>query len=166
MHDFKILVRSWINKRWASKKEILRLCGKLNWACRVVRGGRTFLRRLIDLSCRLKSKHHRIWVNSESRQDILWWVSGLEYFHGNTRFISDLPPPHSDLVTDACRQSGGGYHEGDWFFPPRPFPSGWCEPRSESGRQAQHLEPRLYWSQPSDIFLKCTLTITSQLPPP
>ena len=60
--------------------------------------------------------HHRIWVNAEARQDILWWAAGLDYFHGATRFVSDLPPPHSNLVTDACRQSGGGYYESDWFF--------------------------------------------------
>ncbi|KAL9955063.1 hypothetical protein ACROYT_G042667 [Oculina patagonica] len=36
------------NKQRATKKQLQRLAGKLNWACRVVYGGRTFLWRILD----------------------------------------------------------------------------------------------------------------------
>lgn len=36
------------NKKLASKKQLQRLAGTLNWACRVVYGGRSFLRRILD----------------------------------------------------------------------------------------------------------------------
>ena len=116
LSELKDLVSVWLKKKRASKREILSLCGRLNWACRVVRGGRTFLRRLIDLSCRLKQHHHRIWLNSQAREDIQWWHFGLQQFHGYTKFISDMRPPDSQLVTDSCRISGGGLFEHDWFF--------------------------------------------------
>ena len=53
----KDLIHSWQLKKRCSKKELLSLLGRLNWACRVVRGGRTFLRRLIDLAKKLKQNN-------------------------------------------------------------------------------------------------------------
>ena len=91
--ELKDLLLVWTSKRRASKKELLSLIGKLSWASRVVRGGRTFVRRLIDMSCKLKANHHRTWLNSESKADINWWIKGLELFHGFTKFNSDLTPP-------------------------------------------------------------------------
>ena len=114
--EFVDLVDLWTKKKRVSKKELLSFVGKLNWACKVVRGGRTFLRRLIDLSCSLKANHHRTWLNLEAREDIKWWVNGLKFFHGYTNFIGDLLPPHSEFVTDACHKGGGGLYEHDWFY--------------------------------------------------
>ena len=99
-----------------SKKDLLRFLGKLNWCCKVVRGGRTFLRRLIDLSMLLKKNHHKIWLNAEAREDINWWVASMEYFHGNTKFVDDLRPPSDTFATDACMLAGGGHYRGDWFY--------------------------------------------------
>ena len=91
--DLKCLLNTWLTKKKCSKKDLLKFLGKLNWACRVVRGGRTFMRRLIDLSKTLRLMHHRGWLNVETRKDILWWSSALEIFHGHTQFIQDIPPP-------------------------------------------------------------------------
>ena len=114
--ELKSLVHKWTFKKRTSKRELLSFVGKLSWASRVVRGGRTFVRRLIDLSCKLKENHHRMWLNTEARADISWWQTGLELFHGNTPFLSDLRPPNSEFITDACPWGGGGYHESDWFY--------------------------------------------------
>ena len=45
---------NWQAKRKATKRELQQLIGKLNWVARVVKGGRTFLCRLIDLRDRLQ----------------------------------------------------------------------------------------------------------------
>ena len=116
LSDTKNLVKLWLTKKRATKKELQQFIGKLNWACRVVRGGRTFLRRLINATMKLKATHHRTWLNAEVRADIAWWASGLDYFHGSTSFVSDIRPPSSELITDACRVAGGGIYEHDWFF--------------------------------------------------
>ena len=92
------------------------ILGKLNWASQVVRGGRTFLRRLIDLSMKLKKNSHRTWLNREARADLEWWSKALTLFHGSTCFIQDLSPPDSDFKTDACRIGGGGWYKNDWFY--------------------------------------------------
>ena len=128
LNELKELIDSWMTKKRVSKRDLLKLCGKLNWACRVVRGGRTFLCRLVDLSCRLHKNHHRIWLNTEAREDIKWWLFGLKHFHGYTRFTGDLLPPSTALATDSCKVSGGGTYEHDWFYVDfrADFP-GWCD---------------------------------------
>ena len=116
LSELKELVALWNTKKRVSKLDLLKLCGKLNWACRVIRGGRTFLRRLIDLSCKVKANHHRLWLNREARADLDWWATGLEVFHGSACFVCDLSPPHGSFETDACRESGGGLYMHDWFY--------------------------------------------------
>ena len=116
LSNLKQLITKWQVKKRASKKEILSLAGKLNWACRVVRGGRTFLRRVIDISAKLKANHHRTWLNLEFRKDLEWWSVGLSKFHGFTHFVDDIPPPTQDLKTDACLVGGAGIFNSDWFY--------------------------------------------------
>jgi hypothetical protein len=50
----KELVDSWIGKKRCSKLELQRLVGRLNWCARVVVGGLSFLRNLINLMTKLK----------------------------------------------------------------------------------------------------------------
>ena len=45
----KELISSWSQKQKVSKKELQHLVGKLNWCARVVFGGRSFMRNLINL---------------------------------------------------------------------------------------------------------------------
>lgn len=110
------LVLSWQRKKRASKKDIQRICGKLNWACRVIRGGRHFLRNIINLIKRLKNDKHRIWINREARSDLIWWSTGLQIFNGETSFINDIPPPTVLMNTDACQNGCAGICMNDWFY--------------------------------------------------
>ena len=48
------LLPKWLYRRKCTKKELLSLIGKLSFICKVVRPGRIFLRRLIDLSTTVK----------------------------------------------------------------------------------------------------------------
>lgn len=41
--ELQRVVSNFLNKRQVNKKQLQQLAGKLNWACRVVYGGRTFL---------------------------------------------------------------------------------------------------------------------------
>ena len=51
LHDLKAQLWIWHNKRACKKCKLLSLLGLLNHACKVARAGRSFLRRLIDVSC-------------------------------------------------------------------------------------------------------------------
>ena len=46
MTELKLLVASWVGRRFCTLKELESLVGKLQHACKVVRPGRTFLRRM------------------------------------------------------------------------------------------------------------------------
>lgn len=53
------LVNTFSHEASASKPQLQSLAGSLNFACQVVHGGRTFLRRVIDCLNKLKHSSHR-----------------------------------------------------------------------------------------------------------
>ena len=55
-------------KRSITKRDLQRLVGKLNFAARVVFGGRTFLRRIIDVINTLSRPHHHIRINKQFKR--------------------------------------------------------------------------------------------------
>ena len=69
------LIRTFEGKRKCTKKELLSLIGKLSFASKVIPSGRTFIRRLIDLSTTVNKLSHRISLNSAAREDLRWWSS-------------------------------------------------------------------------------------------
>ena len=56
--------------RACTKKQLLSLIGQLSHACKVVKPGRSFLRRLIDLSTTASQLHHDIRLNISARANI------------------------------------------------------------------------------------------------
>ena len=67
------LIWSWRTKKSCTKRELLSLIGHLQHACRVVPPGRSFLRRMIELSTKAKELHHHICLNVGFRSDLQWW---------------------------------------------------------------------------------------------
>ena len=63
---------TWKSRKTCKKRDLLSLIGLLSHACKVVRSGRSFLRRLIDLSMVPKHLEHYVHLNSEVRSDIEW----------------------------------------------------------------------------------------------
>jgi hypothetical protein len=116
LDEVKLLIKSWLPKKKATKKEIQKLVGKLNWCCRVIQGGRTFMRNLINLISKVKLAHHYVRLGAAARSDIHWWDTGLELFHGYSPFPDDIPTPSSVFSTDACLVGGGGQYLNDWFY--------------------------------------------------
>ena len=111
------LLPKWQNRRTATKQQLLSLIGKLHHISLVVRPGRLFLRRLIDLSCTVKGNRHHINLNVEARKDIQWWLDWLPTWNSS----SFIPQPrtilHSDLklYTDASGIGFGATYRNDWF---------------------------------------------------
>lgn len=81
------------HRKGATRKQIARLCGVLSHCARVVRGGRTFSRRVLDLLKGLSQGNPRIHLKEEFRLDIAWWVSWAEHFNSSiflTRYFSGI----------------------------------------------------------------------------
>ncbi len=68
------LVSAWSHRKACRKRELLSLTGKLAHTCKVVKHGRTFLRRMIDTAQRTRQLDHWIHLTAEFRSDLLWWV--------------------------------------------------------------------------------------------
>jgi hypothetical protein len=114
--ELKRLVGKWVKKRRATKLEIQKFAGKLNWASRVVRGGRTFMRRVLDLLLQVRESHHHVRINARAREDISWWHFGLKRFHGHVGFKCDQSLPNYVFASDACLVGGGAYFGSDWLY--------------------------------------------------
>ena len=63
---------TWKSRKECKKRDLLSLIALLSHACKVVRSGRSFLCRLIDLSMVPKHLEHYVRLNSEARSDIEW----------------------------------------------------------------------------------------------
>jgi hypothetical protein len=69
----------------------------------VVRGGRTFLRNLINQLPLMSEPHHYIRLSASAKSDINWWLIGLRKFHGYTSFACDLTlPSHVFSLMRVC----------------------------------------------------------------
>lgn len=69
-------------KTRATKKQIQKLCGILSHCSKVVKGGRTFSRRIIDLLKGLPQHNARIRLSREFQEDIHWWRGFADTFNG------------------------------------------------------------------------------------
>ena len=113
------LLEEWGDRKACTRKELESLIGLLNHACKVVRSGRSFLRRMIDL---LHAVHHPphsrtpIRLNAGFRADLAWWREFLTRWNG----VSFLPPPShlpmTEFTSDASGSWGcGAWHRLSWF---------------------------------------------------
>lgn len=114
LHALRSELVKWRRRRACSKRKLLSLIGHLGHAAKVVRPGRTSLRRLIDLSTSATELHHHIRLNASTRADIAWWWSFGKEWNGVSLLTS--PPPSCSMFSDASGGWGcGGSWSSHWF---------------------------------------------------
>jgi hypothetical protein len=84
INDLVSILNSFRGRHRASLRQLQCLAGKLNFACRVVRGGRTYLRRVLDVMGPLKKPNHKAKLSIEFHKDVSWWLAFLPTFNGRT----------------------------------------------------------------------------------
>ena len=102
------------NRTRATKKQIQRLCGILSHSSKVIKGGRTFSRRVIDLLKSLPEGNPRIRLTSEFRKDLQWWRDFAKDFNGKEKVILEQLSYSQSLFTDSCLQGYGLVLGNDW----------------------------------------------------
>lgn len=114
----KSTLGGWSTKISCTKRELLSLIGQLQHACKVVRPGRTFLRRMIDLSTVAKQLHHHIRLTAAFRSDLQWWLTFLIKWNGVSMMQAIVQKrPEAVITSDASGNWGCGAFssQGCWF---------------------------------------------------
>ena len=105
-----------VGKKKARVKEVQKLVGLLNHVAKVVRGGWTFLRRMIDC-LRGKPKNHHIKLNSQFHEDLHWWLEFVEDWSGIEVIYEDKPLSTCSFQFDAATSCGcAAFFKGDELF--------------------------------------------------
>ena len=109
----------WRGRKACKKRELLSLIGSLSHACKAVRAGRSFLRRLIDVSTTAKQLSHFIKLREPARPDIEWWYQYCECWNGTSMMsVVNKTKPEFDLsiVSDASGSWGcAAIFSQEWF---------------------------------------------------
>ena len=112
------LLESFTARRSARLLDLQSLIGTLQFACRVVVPGRTFLQRIINLTRGVKNRFHHVRLNKEFSRDIQMWKVFLAQWNGLSFFLDSwvTSSPDLQLYTDAASTIGfGGFFNGKWF---------------------------------------------------
>lgn len=88
-----------------TKRELEHLIGKLNFGAKVIRGGRTFLRRMIILANSVAERHHVIALDDDFHADVDWWLRFSSDWNGRAIMLDPVPLDNRRLVVDASNQA-------------------------------------------------------------
>ena len=103
-------LEQWEEYWFCRKRVLLLLIGKLSHACKVIRVGRLFLGRMINLATRIKYIDHWIHLNAEFRADIGWWRAFLQVWDKRCMMlvVDKEASPDFTLYSDASGNWGRG----------------------------------------------------------
>ena len=99
------------------KRHLLSVVGILSHAFKAVRAGRSFVRRLIDLSTSVRKLDRFVRLSREARADIEWWVQfGLDWNGTAMMWHVDRSRPDVVLTSDASTSdASGAWGCGAWW---------------------------------------------------
>ncbi|XP_033762030.1 uncharacterized protein LOC117343680 [Pecten maximus] len=112
--SFYEILMNFSSRKRASRKQLEVLIGKLNWASQVINGGRTFLRRIINMKDNLCDNSHKMILSEEFFADLHWWIAFMSVFNGTCAILDNKTI--TSIQTDASSEGGGGYYNGDYFY--------------------------------------------------
>ena len=99
----------WLSRRTCRKRELESLVGTLQYAAKVIKPGRSFVRRLIDLLKLARRPDHHIRLNAHVKSDLLWWRAFAEGWNGVAFF-----PPTSGIELEFASDASGTWGCGAW----------------------------------------------------
>ena len=160
LQDLRLVIQQFLTTKRVTKGQLQRLAGKLNWACKVVYGGRTFLRRILNVMNSLKFPSSRCRLTAEFYGDLQWWNDFLETFNGKCDFLDDRPV--TTLYTDASTNGVDASFEGNWFYSYFPVDFPWSTHLHMNYKEVICVVfAALYWApywQNKSVVVRCDNT--------
>ena len=114
MEDIRLELGKWQSRKVASKKQVQRLCGLLNFAAGCIKPGRVYFSRILNFLRDMKGD--RGWIPEGVRKDISWWVQFTNQFNG-VSLMMDLKwgEPDDTFSSDSCLRGCGAWTHGFCF---------------------------------------------------
>jgi hypothetical protein len=114
LQQFRDMLLQFAQRKRASLRQLQQLAGRLNWACQVVKGGRTYLRRILDMTRPLQHAHHKVLLPSSFFEDLNWWLQFLHIFNGKCLALTCAPVQH--VYIDSSNTGSGFLFNSDWGY--------------------------------------------------
>ena len=102
------------NRSRATKRQLQKLCGILSYCAKVIKGARTFSRRVIDLLKGLPDGNPRIRLTKDFHKDLSWWRQCASRFNGEAYVIVRNTGDGPIFHTDSSMSGYGIVHDYDW----------------------------------------------------
>lgn len=83
----KLILRDFLRRKKVSLREMQSLIGLLNFTCSVVLPGRTFLRRMINVTVGVRRPAHSIRLKREVKADLQMWLQFLDHYNGKSFYL-------------------------------------------------------------------------------
>ena len=101
----------WLDRKKATKREVLSLVGILQHAAKVVRCGRSFVSRMYCTAARVKELTFYVRLNKDFKSDLLWWHTFLISWNSLSllKCVGPEKPPDHLIQTDASGTWGCGH---------------------------------------------------------
>ena len=110
-------LRFFAGRRRATKRQLQHLCGVLSHCSTLVRGGRTFSHRIVNMLRAFTPKKRYVTLSESFHEDLKWWGDFAAWFNGSAKIIRS--PEHTSMVyTDASGVGYGAWHGLDWLCGP------------------------------------------------
>ena len=110
LEEIKGILKTWLLKTSATRRELESIIGKLQFAARAVRPGRIFVSRLLNWLRTLgQNRSTKYFIPVEARRDIAWWGRYMEHFNGTAiMWLHTDPVQQKKFTTDASLEGYGG----------------------------------------------------------
>lgn len=107
LRELQALIHSWVGKKSCERRKLESLVGKLAHASKVVKPGKTFMRRMFELLRGVRRPYHHIRLNLSFQSDLLWWDRFLALWNGCSMIPVDQGQA-THIWTDASGSFGCG----------------------------------------------------------
>ena len=112
LQNLRRLTHEWKGRRVGQKRDMLSLIGYLSHACKAVRQGGSFLRRLINVANSVQHIDHYVCLNAAAQSDIHWW----HQYAASWYKMPNHNNPDAHITSDAAENGVCGAFSGkEWF---------------------------------------------------
>lgn len=118
LRELRGTLKKWRGMKSCRRRDLESIVGSLNHACKAVRPGRAFKRRLQDLLSTVERDDRRVRLNREAQADINWWYQFGLGWNGTALMRSVVvdEEPREVVLSDASGGWGCGAVWNDRWF--------------------------------------------------